>query len=90
MNNPQQNSPSTGFLTTPLSARGIPAFAVYLFAVIGVIYILNPGSGVIELLPDNLPVIGNLDEGGAFIAVWYGLIEFFEGRKQQVEARRQS
>ncbi|OQX19629.1 MAG: hypothetical protein BWK80_36650 [Desulfobacteraceae bacterium IS3] len=66
-----------------MSSRGIPAFAVYIFAVIGVIYILNPGSGVIELLPDNLPVIGNLDEGGAFIAVWYGLIEFFEGRKRR-------
>lgn len=26
------------------------------------VYILNPGSGVIELLPDNLPGIGNLDE----------------------------
>lgn len=25
-------------------------------------YILNPGAGVFELLPDNLPVVGNLDE----------------------------
>ncbi len=27
------------------------------------IYILNPSFGIFELLPDNLPFIGNLDEG---------------------------
>jgi uncharacterized membrane protein YkvA (DUF1232 family) len=27
-------------------------------------YLVNPGAGVIELLPDNLPFIGNLDEVG--------------------------
>lgn len=30
-----------------------------------VIYILNPGAGVIELIPDNIPVFGNLDEAAA-------------------------
>ena len=68
-------------LTTPLSAQGVPVFLIWIFFVLGVIHILNPGSGVIELIPDNLPIIGNLDEGGAFLAIWYGLIEFFEGRK---------
>ena len=29
------------------------------------IYIANPGMGVIELIPDNIPFIGNLDEAGA-------------------------
>lgn len=29
---------------------------------LGALYILNPGAGVIELLPDALPVVGNLDE----------------------------
>lgn len=33
--------------------------------VISVIYILNPGAGVIELIPDNIPIIGNLDEAAA-------------------------
>jgi hypothetical protein len=70
-----------GFLTTPLSLRGIPVWVVYLFAIIGVIYALNPTAGILEILPDNLPIIGNLDEGAAFIAIWYGLVEFFEGRK---------
>ena len=31
------------------------------------LYLLNPGFGVFELLPDNLPGVGNLDEGGAVL-----------------------
>ncbi len=73
--------PERSFLTTPLSARGIPGFVVYLLAILGFVYILNPGSGIVELIPDNLPFIGNLDEGGAFLAIWYGLLEYLEGRK---------
>jgi uncharacterized membrane protein YkvA (DUF1232 family) len=30
-----------------------------------IIYLINPGAGFVELLPDNLPFIGNLDEGAA-------------------------
>lgn len=26
------------------------------------VYLVNPGAGVFELLPDALPVVGNLDE----------------------------
>jgi uncharacterized membrane protein YkvA (DUF1232 family) len=29
------------------------------------LYLVNPGFGVFELLPDNLPLVGNLDEGAA-------------------------
>ena len=29
------------------------------------IYILNPTAGIFELIPDNLPLIGNLDEAAA-------------------------
>ena len=32
-------------------------------ALITLIYLFNPGFGMIELIPDNLPVVGNLDEG---------------------------
>ena len=37
--------------------------------VLGVIYLLNPGAGVFELIPDNLPIIGNLDEAAAFALI---------------------
>jgi uncharacterized membrane protein YkvA (DUF1232 family) len=70
-----------GVLTTPLSLRGVPVWAIYILAILGLIYILNPGAGVIELIPDNLPIVGNLDEGAAFLLIWYALVEFFEGRK---------
>ena len=30
--------------------------------IIGILYILNPTAGVIELIPDNIPFVGNLDE----------------------------
>lgn len=75
--------PERSIFTTPLSTRGVPRFAVYLLALVGGVYMLNPGSGIIELIPDNIPFIGNLDEGGAMLAVWYGLIEFFEGRRKK-------
>jgi uncharacterized membrane protein YkvA (DUF1232 family) len=81
MDDQEQQDVKDGVLVSPLSLRGIPAWAVYLFAVLGVIYILNPTAGFIEFIPDNLPIIGNLDEGAAFVLIWYGLVEFFEGRK---------
>ena len=36
----------------------------FLMTLLGV-YVLNPGAGVFELIPDNLPVVGNLDEAAA-------------------------
>jgi hypothetical protein len=35
----------------------------------GVLYLINPGLGVFELLPDNLPIVGNLDEAAAVFVV---------------------
>lgn len=80
MDNPP-NSDKLGVLTTPLSRRGWPTWLVYSVAALGLIYILNPTLGILEFLPDNLPIVGNLDEGAAFMMIWYGLVEFFEGRK---------
>lgn len=41
--------------------------------IIGVIYLINPTAGFIELLPDNLPFIGNLDEAGATTLLLWGI-----------------
>lgn len=38
---------------------------IILLGLFCLIYILNPGAGVFELIPDNLPLIGNLDEAAA-------------------------
>ena len=43
---------------------------------ISALYLLNPTAGVFELIPDNIPLIGNLDEVaavGLFIHCWRGL-----------------
>lgn len=40
-----------------------------LLLIICIIYIINPGAGVLELIPDNLPLVGNLDEAGAASAM---------------------
>ena len=38
---------------------------VILAAILSVIYLLNPTAGFIELIPDNIPFVGNLDEATA-------------------------
>lgn len=37
--------------------------------VVGVVYLVNPGAGLLELIPDNLPMVGNLDEATATVLV---------------------
>ena len=39
---------------------------IILLGLFCLIYILNPTAGIFELIPDNLPIIGNLDEAAAF------------------------
>jgi hypothetical protein len=36
-------------------------------------YLLNPAFGVFEILPDNLPGVGNLDEGTAGILLLWAI-----------------
>lgn len=76
------SQPKFNFLNKPLSLRGWPTWLILLLTGGGLIYLLNPGLGIFELLPDNIPLIGNLDEGGAAILVWYGLQEILEKRRR--------
>ncbi len=69
------------FFTTPLTARGWPRWIVLGLAALGLLYIVSPTLGLFELLPDSLPIVGNLDEGAAFLLIWYGIVELVEGRK---------
>ena len=41
--------------------------------VLGAVYLTNPTAGIIELIPDNAPIIGNLDEVLATIFLLNGL-----------------
>ena len=38
---------------------------VTLLGILSFVYLLNPTLGFFELLPDALPLVGNLDEGAA-------------------------
>ena len=40
---------------------------VLLSGLLSAMYLLNIGSGFIELIPDNIPIIGNLDEATATV-----------------------
>ncbi len=58
-------------------------FLVYLTGIIGVVYLLNPPSGFIELIPDNIPLIGNLDEGAAALLAWNAVQQIRSLRKSK-------
>ena len=34
-------------------------------ALFALVYLINPTAGFLEFIPDNIPLIGNLDEAGA-------------------------
>ena len=40
-------------------------FGIIFLGLFSVIYLLNPTAGFFELIPDNIPIIGNLDEAAA-------------------------
>ena len=69
-------------ITEPLSSKGWPRWLVLGLGLVGLVYVLNPTFGIFELIPDNLPIIGNLDEGLAYIPVFLGGVELIEGGKK--------
>ena len=56
----------------PSTARGVVAI---LGGLIGGLYLLNPGFGFLELIPDNLPIVGNLDEAAATTLLIFAIRE---------------
>ncbi len=38
---------------------------VFALGVLSALYILNPTAGIFEIITDNLPLVGNLDEAAA-------------------------
>ena len=43
--------------------------------VLGGLYIINPTAGIFELIPDMLPIVGNLDEA-AFMFLIFGAMRY--------------
>lgn len=66
-------------------------FGYIMLSIISTIYLLNPTAGVFELIPDVIPVIGNLDEVGAVLLLLKSLGELGIGpqrRRKTVENER--
>ncbi len=38
---------------------------IAIIGLLSLLYIINPTAGLIEIIPDNFPIIGNLDEAAA-------------------------
>jgi uncharacterized membrane protein YkvA (DUF1232 family) len=54
----------------------LKSIGMFITGVIGFIYILNPTAGIIEIIPDNFPFIGNLDEAAAVLLILAALRYF--------------
>ncbi len=52
-------------------------FVVFCLGLFSLLYLLNIGAGFIELIPDNFPVIGNLDEAGA-VTLFLMCLRYFD------------
>ena len=39
--------------------------SIFCLGLFSIFYLLNPGAGIFEIIPDNIPIIGNLDEVAA-------------------------
>ena len=74
-------------ISEPLSKHGWPVWLVYALALIGVVYLLNPTAGLLELIPDVIPGIGNLDESLAVMLIIAGIVEATEGKKYRAEKK---
>jgi hypothetical protein len=51
-------------------------FFVALAGLLSALYLANPTLGVFELLPDNIPLVGNVDEATASM-VLLGALRYF-------------
>ncbi|MBP6783388.1 MAG: DUF1232 domain-containing protein [Verrucomicrobiales bacterium] len=41
------------------------SIVVAILGAISAVYLFNPTAGILELIPDNLPFVGNIDEAAA-------------------------
>lgn len=59
-------------MTTPNMKKSF----VVLAGILAFLYLVNPTFGVFEFLPDNLPLVGNIDEATATM-VLLGALRYF-------------
>ncbi len=52
---------------------------ILLVGLLSAVYLFNPGAGIFELIPDNIPGIGNVDEGLAAY-VLFSVVSYLLGK----------
>jgi len=45
----------------------LKSIVIIILGLLSLLYVFNPGAGIFELIPDNIPIIGNLDEATAVL-----------------------
>lgn len=76
---PPQHGPAAAPPQRP-SDGPLARLLFFVLAAFCVVYLVNPTLGVFEFLPDNLPVVGNLDEAGATAALIWSVRRLFSKR----------
>jgi uncharacterized membrane protein YkvA (DUF1232 family) len=56
-----------------------------LIGMLTIFYLLNAGCGVVELIPDNIPFLGNLDEVGLAVLVFHWLYRLYKEDKAEAD-----
>lgn len=64
-------------------------FAVGMAGFLAFIYLLNPTAGVFEFIPDNIPLVGNLDDATATM-VLLAALRFFGWDATQMFMKNQT
>ncbi|NND93516.1 MAG: DUF1232 domain-containing protein [Flavobacteriales bacterium] len=55
-------------------------FLIILSGLLALVYLLNPTAGIFEFIPDNIPGVGNLDEGmAAYVLI--SVISYLTGKE---------
>lgn len=73
--------------------QGFRDLVVIGIAALAALYLINPTAGIIELIPDNFPLLGNLDEAGAAAILLAALAYFgidltaFFGSREKLNRR---
>jgi hypothetical protein len=76
--------------------RAVKEVFILGLAALAGIYLINPTAGIFELLPDNIPLVGNVDEATATLILLstlrhYGLDLtrlYGKPREEEIEKRR--
>ena len=70
---------------------------IIIVGVLSALYLINPTAGFFELIPDNIPMVGNIDEATATTLLlaslsYFGidLTKFFKREKRQSKTKTKS